>query len=118
MTITTEEVIVTVFQFLEKATEYPSNDPHKTLALAVHSILLTHGFRPSEQEPPENVDNWSLSVEHAKIPDSFVENKYGGSYRHYKSCMTFEIRMVPLNKFLVVNAVASDMDRVFYCELK
>jgi len=114
----TEEVLLSVFQFLEKVTEYPSSDPHKALALVVHGILLTHGFRPSEEEPPENVDNWSFAVENAKIPNNFEENKYGGSYRHYKSCMTFEIRMVPLSKFVVVNAVASDMDKVFYSELK
>ncbi|GJQ12420.1 hypothetical protein GpartN1_g4332.t1 [Galdieria partita] len=118
MTITTEEVLITVFEFLEKATEYSINDPHKTLALVVHGILLTHGFRPSEEEPPENIDSWSFSVEKAKIPKCFEENKYGGSYRHYKSCMTFEVRMVPLDKYVVVNAVASDMDKVFYCELK
>eukprot|EP00871_Galdieria_phlegrea_P004912 jgi/Galph1/5421/GphlegSOOS_G4037.1 len=106
-----------LFQWLEKAAT-PTEDPYKTLAVAVHAILLCHGFRPSEEEPPENVDNWKLQIDNAKIPAQFEENKYGGSYRHYKSCMSFEIRFVPMNKFLVVNANASAMETTVSCELR
>lgn len=74
---------------------------HEALALAVHALLVTHGFRPAHLPPSDTT---------AAVPESWTPAAPLGTYRHARSAMTYAITAAPLGARLIIHAVAEEDD--------
>lgn len=77
-------------------------DGHEAVALAVHALVLNHGFRPAEAAVDADAA--------AELPAGWGAGGYGGRYRHARSAMTFDVRAVPMGGRLVVHATPVEDD--------
>lgn len=81
----------------------PSSAP-EALALYIHALLLTHGFRPAETPSPSTPD---------ALPETLPSTwgtAWGGRYRHQRSALTFDIRLTTVGARLVMHAVVAEDD--------
>ncbi len=90
-----------------RALRHSPRDAHEALALYVHALLLGHGFRDAEDDvaPDALRAGWGVGG-------------YGGTYRHARSAMNFEVRATPLGARLRVTAVHDAADDVATLDLR
>lgn len=79
----------------------PPTDHHEILALAVHALLLHHGFRPAETP---------TDAQPTALPSDWGGAGFGGRYRHERSAMTFDIRAVRMGGRLLIHATPTEDD--------
>lgn len=96
-------------QWLSRVAHTPST-AHEALAMAVHGLLVTHGFRPAEVAPSAAESEAAAP----RMPAAWGEAGYGGRYRHARSAMTFDVRAVAVGPRLVVHATAVEDDEVLH----
>lgn len=75
----------------------------EALALYVHALLLTHGFRPASA----NADSTETAQQ---LPSGWGTGGYGGRYRHSRSSLSFDITATVVGARLVVHAAAVEDD--------
>jgi PI31 proteasome regulator N-terminal/PI31 proteasome regulator len=80
-------------------------DGHEALALAVHGLLVQHGFRPHDQAD---------ASEQPRLPAQWGAAGFGGRYRHHRSALTFDVRAVAVGPRLVVHATIVEEDEVLH----
>ncbi|PXF42957.1 hypothetical protein BWQ96_07335 [Gracilariopsis chorda] len=96
------------------AREVPQSERHETVALAVHALLLAHGFRVAEVQAGD-----SSAQQQQQLPAVWGQGAYGGAYRHERSAMQFDIRASKVGGKLVWNATAMEDDaQVFTLQVR
>jgi PI31 proteasome regulator N-terminal len=83
---------------------------HEALALAVHGLLVTHGFRPAEDAAAEDAN----APPAPRLPADWGTAGFGGRYRHGRSAMTYDVRAVAVGPRLVVHATAVEDDDMLH----
>lgn len=84
-------------EWLRSLSHTPRN-PQEALALAVHALLLGHGFRDADVDA-EGADD---AARPARLHIDWGVGGYGGRYRHARSALVFEVRATPLGARLRV----------------
>lgn len=75
---------------------------HEALALAVHAVLLAHGFRDvALPDAPANAFD-EQNQQPSRLRDDWGAGGWGGRYRHARSALEFEVRATPLGARLRV----------------
>lgn len=126
-----EESVRSLLSWLSAVGHVPSNS-HEALALAVHGLLVQHGFRPEDAAVDDEVrptgeqdgtgentgegdaTNDTTPVAPAtpqpRLPNEWGAAGYGGRYRHHRSSLTFDIRAVAVGPRLVVHGTTVEND--------
>lgn len=136
-----DEGVRGLLSWLTRLGHVPS-DGHEALALAVHGLLVQHGFRPAEvpaggenegqsssgrleEGNDTSASSAADSEQQAKrntlpvLPGQWGSAGYGGRYRHHRSAMTFDVRAVAMGPRLIVHAAAvEDDERMHTLELR
>jgi len=92
---------------------YSKND---ALALAIHCYFYMKGFKSLESKDDDGLhlkDNWNI----ADLETNRKAESFEFVYRHSLSASRFYVKVVPISKKLIINAVAEDKGQVFSLDI-